>query len=320
MILLSDFVISGVFMDELDIGRFLSVDKSDLDSCLDVVEHQELIGGVVASMRIHHMRFDGNGRPVVKALAEALYQYIIEYCISCKNRPEQLNARQAAKLTKEARDLFRHPVVTIDNPDMSGEAGEALLFFLSEAILQAPQVVAKMELKTNHKDEVKGSDGIHMKWNSQDEVVDFYFGESKMYQDVGRAISAALDSVDGFHEGEMYKHEFNMVTKHFKYADEDVREAVRDLIKFGEPGPGVRINHACLIGYDWSEYGADPTADVKKHVAEFRLRLLADSVRLAKMLNARFSNFEKKHLRFEVFFIPFPSVQEFRNAFNEALN
>jgi len=307
-------------MDKLKLDQYISVDKSDLDSCLDVIEHEELIEGIAANMRIHHMRFDGNGRPVVKALAEALYQYIIDYCISCKNRPEQLNMRQAAKLTKEARELFRHPTVTPQNPDSSGEAGEALLFFLSEAILQAPQVVAKMELKTNHKDEVKGSDGIHMKWNSNDELVDFYFGESKLYQDVGKAVSAALESVNDFHDGEMYKHEFNMVTKHFKYADEEVRECVKDLIKFGEPGPGVRINHACLIGYDWTEYGSNPTADLNNHVAEFRSRLRSDGARLAKILNSRFSKFEKKHLRFEVFFIPFPSVRDFRNAFNEALN
>jgi len=307
-------------MEELDIGRFLSVAKADLESCLDVVEHSELIGEISANMRIHHMRFDGNGRPAIKALAEALYQYIIEYCISCKNRPEQLNTRQAAKLTKEARELFRHPNITSTTPDTSGEAGEALLFFLSEAILEAPQVVAKMELKTNHRDEVKGSDGIHMKWNQADEIVDFYFGESKMYQDVSRAVTAALDSVDGFHDGKMYKHEFNMVTKHFKYADEKIRESVADLIKYGEPGPGVRLNHACLIGYDWPEYRGDPTVSTKKNIEDFRARLLKDSSRLAKILNTKFEKFEKKHLRFEVFFIPFPSVQEFRNAFNEALD
>lgn len=307
-------------MEEFNTNRFISVEKSDLHSCLDTIEHTEIIAGINANMRIHHMRFDGNGRPLIKALAEALYQYIIEYCISCRNRPEQLNARQAAKLTKEARELFRHPVVTNDKPDTTGEAGEALLFFLSEAILQAPQVVAKMELKTNHKDEVKGSDGIHMKWHSEDKVVDFYFGESKMYQDVNRAISSALESVNGFHDNEMYKHEFNMVTKHFKYTDEFVRESVRDLIKFGEPGPDVRINHACLIGYDWAEYGTNPITEVQKHITDFRSKLLTDSSRLSKILNSKLSAFEKKHLRFEVFFIPFPSVADFRNAFNEALN
>lgn len=307
-------------MDNKSLKDFISVKREDLEACLDVVEHEEKLDGVFATIRIHHMKFDGNGRPMVKALAEALYQYIIEYCISCKNRPTELNPRQAAKLTKEARELFRHPVISESRPDMTGEAGETLLFFLNEAILQAPQIVAKMELKTNHKDEVKGSDGIHMRWDECEKIVDFYFGESKMYQDASQAISSALDSVDTFHEAEMYKHEFNMVTKHFKYANEEVRKAVTDLIRFGEPGAGARINHSCLIGYDWSAYSSDPVLDLKTRIAEFRAQLKADSSRLVKLLNRRFSTFKRKQLRFEVFFIPFPSVQEFRNAFNAALD
>ncbi|MGF1747094.1 DUF1837 domain-containing protein [Vibrio minamisatsumaniensis] len=56
-------------------------------------------------------------------------------------------------MTKEARKLFRHPEIDSENPDRTGEAGELLLFFLIEAILGAPQMVSKMELKTNHKDD-----------------------------------------------------------------------------------------------------------------------------------------------------------------------
>lgn len=307
-------------MDGGAIQGLISVSQKDLEACLDVVEHQQQIDGINACLRIHHLKFDGNGRPMVKALAECLYQYIIDYCISCKSRPADLNARQATKLTKEARELFRHPNVSEDNPDITGEAGEALLFFLNEAILKAPQIVAKMELKTNHKDEVKGSDGIHMRWCDKDHVVDFYFGESKLYQSVSKAIGAAIDSVDTFHSSEMYKHEFNMVTKHFKYADDEIRDAVSELIRLGEPGPGARINHSCLIGYDWDAFTSDPVSDINKHVSDFRDQLALDSERLAKLLNNRFANFSRKHLRFEVFFIPFPSVQEFRNAFNAALD
>ena len=64
-----------------------------------------------------------------------------------------------------------------NNPDRTGEAGEVLLFFLVEAILEAPQIVAKMELKTNHKDEVKGSDGIHARWNEKLGLVDFFLAK-----------------------------------------------------------------------------------------------------------------------------------------------
>lgn len=254
---------------------------------------------------------------MVKALAEVLYDYVIDYCLAARSREAPLTNAQAARLTREARELFRHPPVTDDDPDQTGEAGEALLFFLTEAVLKAPQIVAKMELKTNSKDEIKGSDGIHARWNSTDQLVDFFFGESKLYKDVNSAVSAAIKSVNSFHDNEMYKHELVMVTKHFKYADEKIKEEISALITRGEPGPKARINHACLIGYDWEKY----TNLNKNNLHEdFKECLLKDSSKIIANLDKKFSKFEKTHLRFEFFFIPFPSVTAFRNSFNSALS
>lgn len=298
------------------LNDFIAVKTKDCQDCIDILEHDFLLDGVLGNIRFHHLKFDGNGLPMVKALAELLYQYIIDYCIASRNRTTSLTSQQATKLTKEARLLFRHPPL-IDDPDKTGEAGEMLLFLLMEAILQAPQLVAKMELKTNHSDEVKGSDGIHVKWNPIDKIVEFYFGESKLYQDVGSAMTAALKSINDFHDNKMYKHEFAMITKHFKYADENTKSEIFELIKLGEPGSGVRINHACLIGYDWKRYGASPPVCLND---EFRDSLRTDGRKIIKALNTKFSKFPKKHLRFEIFFIPFPSVVEFRNCFNSALD
>lgn len=295
----------------------LAVKLDDYHSCIDVLEHDFSLSDVVGNIRFHHLRTDGNGRPMVKALAEMLYDYIIHYCIASKNRDDPLTPQQSARLTKEARKLFRHPNLESGKDDRTGEAGEALLFFLTEAILQAPQIVAKMELKTNRRDEIKGSDGIHAKWNAEDKIMDFYFGESKLYQDVNAAMTSALSSIAGFHVNEMYKHEFTIVTKHFKYADEEMRKQVASLIQRGEPGVGARINHSCLIGYDWDKYGSMDPAQMQSAIKNY---LLADGLNVVKKLNDGFSSFERKYLRFEIFFLPFPSVSDFRNQFNAALD
>lgn len=305
-------------MNSIDaLNDFITVKTKDYQDCIDVLEHDFLLEGVLGNIRFHHLKFDGNGLPMVKALAELLYQYIIDYCIASRNRTEPLTAQQATQLTKEARRLFRHPPITSDDPDKTGEAGEALLFLLSEAVLKAPQIVAKMELKTNHADEVKGSDGIHVKWNPTDKIIEFYFGESKLYTDVGAAMTAALKSINDFHDNKMYKHEFSMITKHFKYADDKIKNEIFELIKLGEPSSGVRINHACLIGYDWKKYGTLPPTGLND---KFRELLRTDGKQIIKALNKKFSSFPKKHLRFEIFFIPFPSVAEFRDCFNSALD
>ncbi|WP_028113007.1 HamA C-terminal domain-containing protein [Ferrimonas kyonanensis] len=298
----------------------ISVEKPDFSKCIDVIEHTHTISGIEANIRLHHLKFDGNKMPMVKALADTLYLYIIDYCLSAKNRNEPLTPRQSTQLTKEARRLFRHPEITDTSPDKTGEAGETLLYFLMEAVLEAPQMVSKMELKTNHRDEVKGSDGIHAKWNEDLEMVDFFFGESKLYKNVNGAITDAIKSVDNFHEIKMYEHEFSMVTKHFKYADDYVKEEISNLFVNGNPGPNVRLNHACLIGYDYGGYISIFDQSHKNLVSKFTDSLLTDFQKIVPTLQKKFDSFNKKHLAFDIFFLPFPSVVEFRNAFNEALD
>ncbi|SEI21788.1 HamA C-terminal domain-containing protein [Pseudomonas asplenii] len=303
-----------------DINKLIAVDLEDYKQCLDSVEHVQVVRNLNTKLRFHHLKFDGNGRPMSKALAELLYQYIIHYCISAKNRPSAITAKEAAQLLKEARKLFRHPDVTDDSPDKTGEAGEALLFFLMESIIQAPQIVSKMELKTNRKLEANGSDGIHARWNGEDEIVDFYFGESKLYRKIDDAIVSALKSIESFHVDEVYKHEFTMITKHFKYADSAVQKAVTEHIKLGEPGPGARINHACLIGYNWDAYSNGENKSSKELARDFKDKLTRETVVIAEKLDDKLKVFSRKHLCLDVFFIPFPSVQDFRNEFNEALD
>lgn len=304
-----------------EINKYISINTKDYDNCIDVIEHNHVIQGIKATVRLHYLKFDGNGLPMVKPLANILYSYIINYCLSARQRNDTLTPQQATCLTKDARKLFRHPTITDDSPDKTGEAGELLLYFLMEAVLKTPQVIAKMELKTNRKDEVKGSDGMHARWNEEDGVIDFFFGESKLYQSSSDAISKAIESIDEFHENKMYRHEFTMITNHFKYADEKTRDAITEMIVHGEPGNGVRVNHACLIGYDFKAYKSLPPELSKNEMTvEFCEKFLDDSGRLVKLLQKGFDKFDKKHLKFDVFFIPFPSVEAFRNAFNEALD
>lgn len=303
-----------------NLNDYVAVRQKDFESCINVVEHELHIDCVSTNLRFHHIKFNGNGIPMVKALACKLYEYIIDYCLSARERSDTLTPQQSMILSKQARDLFRHPKITDDSPDKTGEAGETLLFFLMEAVLGAPQLVAKMELKTNSNDEVKGSDGIHVRWNEKDKLVDLYFGEAKLYKKVSSALDEALKSISSFHESEMYKHEFNIVTKFFKYANDEIKNAISELIISGEPGPNIRLNHACLIGYNWHKFNKLKVTNEQSLEQHFLKEFKNDFPRLKKLLEDKFNSFPQKHLKFDVFFIPFPSVTDFRNEFNAALN
>ncbi|WP_375138722.1 Hachiman antiphage defense system protein HamA [Pectobacterium polaris] len=111
-----------------------------------------------------------------------------------------------------------------------------------------------------------------------------------------------------------------MATKHFKYANEEIKLAVKNLFVSGEPGANVRINHACLIGFDWlkfSRLNKDASISINKQFLDHFVKAMPKWVSL---LDEKFESFEHKSLRFDVFFIPFPSVVDFRNEFNKVLD
>jgi hypothetical protein len=216
------------------------------------------------------------------------------------------------ELRDEARQFFR-------DEERSGEAGEMLLYFLLEAVLNAPQMVAKISLKTNPKVETFGSDGIHMKWDEADDVLDVYFGEAKLYQDLDRAASEAVESIEKFHARSMEEFELRLVTRHFKHTEGPTRDAVLGYVNRGTASETVRVNHACLLGYEWDEYANLPDGKLDAMIKEFRSRYERDRPRIEALLNEKFARFREKRLRFEIFIVPFTSVEEFRKAFLESL-
>jgi hypothetical protein len=290
------------------------------NSCFDVVEHTVPLNYATGcTTRLHHVRFDRNGQPKIRELAECLVEHVIDYCLSARGRPKELSTHQAVKFTQKARKLFIPRGATDDDPDETGQAGECLLYFLIEAVLGAPQIVAKMDLKTNRRLEVNGSDGIHLSWDEATQTVDIYFGESKVYKDMGAALTKAFKSVENFHAEDLQQHEFGMVTSHFKYADDRLKDAVGQIIEGRMPDAGVRLNHAMLIGYNWNEFGKLSVPPGPALEQEFRERFLDDAPRIHQLLQTRLDAFARQHLFLNVFFLPFRCVQEFRDAFNKAL-
>lgn len=253
-----------------ELARYIQACHRRYAACLDHVEHSLQIDGMEVVLRFHHIKFDANGEPKFSDLAACLADHLIEYTFSARRRGTPEHPHQYAKLLREAKRLLREDLT-------SGEAGEILLYFLLETVIGAPQVVAKLDLKTNRKMEIHGSDGIHMRWNEADSLVDLYFGEAKLEQTVYSALDNAFASIRKFHDDGMQEHEGGLVTSHFKHLDERVREAAVQWVDRQEPGGDCRINHACLIGYNWSAYTSVRSAAVNEVVRAFRDAYASDA-------------------------------------------
>jgi len=305
----------------MKLDNYLEVSKKHYDNIFDKVEHSNTINGMDVNLHFKYLKFDPNGNPKIDLLVNTLLNYATHYCFSSQKRNIEDDEFEKNKLMNEAKKLFRKwkdEDITDDNQPKSGEVGEMILWLLMEVVLKAPQIVAKMDLKTNPKLEVFGSDGIHLDITEED-ILNIYFGEAKFYNDIYGALDSAFQSIEDFHKNSMSSHELNLVTTHYKYLNHNQQDKIYKFIIGEIKADEVKISHACLIGYDWDEYKKLDGEERKKFIKNFTTVYQEETKRLTKLIQTRFDKFSKKEFAFEVFFLPFKSVQELRTAFNEIL-
>ncbi|BBO66290.1 hypothetical protein DSCA_02200 [Desulfosarcina alkanivorans] len=295
-----------------ELSKYLEVAREKYDACMSRMDLPIQIDGENAVARFKYVKFDKNGQPKFKDLAECLADHITQYCFSVRRRQRAMSEADRNRLYREAKKLMRSYAT-------SGEAGELLLYFLLEAVLEAPQLVAKMDLKTSTAMEIHGSDGIHMRWDDSANCMDIYFGEAKLYSNISKALDSAFESITSFHNNRQTDRELNIVTSHCKWADKKTKNIVLRYVDRLDPIDDCRFNHACLIGYDWKKYKKLNDNQRTTFLTNFIEDYSKDIPRLIKLLKRRFEKFEFCEFKFEIFFLPFRSVQEFRDEFTKAL-
>jgi hypothetical protein len=278
-----------------------------------LVERQQ-VDGTLAGLQVHCVCSDGNQRVMVDELAEKLASIVLHYSIPRTRVKEAIdlvaatgNAEPLVRLDAEARSLFTHIANT-------GEGGEVLLYWLTEALLGYPQILCKMPLKTSPSMHVHGVDGVHATMDGNRLAV--YWGESKLYQSATSAMSAAMTGVSEFllssgASGDRADRDLLLLRDNANLAGPEVTEAVR---AFFVPGSRLRQNlefrAVCLVGFDHGDYPSqhDELVEILKklgpQIEKWRLSLQS------AVAKARIEGFV-----IEVFCVPFPDVVEFRKAF-----
>ncbi len=299
-----------------DLAAYLEATRRQFEACIGEVTHTFNLSEPKATVHLQYVKFDAtNGEPKFDLLAKVLAKHVVRFSLSVSTRDRMLkdvDDPNEGDLVFKARDYFR-------KIETSGEVGELLLFFLLEAAFSAPQVVCKMELKTNPKDEVKGADGVHVKWDVDDDHLDVFLGESKLYGDIGEALSSVFGSITEFYDLGRLDEELHLVTAHFKHVDADLQDAITKFLNRGSTEDTCHVVHACLVGFDWDDYKHLLGEKREEFFKEFENYYRKYAPAIEKMLNHRFAGCKHKHVSFKFLFLPFKEVNEFRRAFYRAL-
>lgn len=219
------------------------------------------------------------------------------------------------QLSESARNLFKR---ANEVTNRNGEAGELLLYLLTERILGAPQIIAKMSLKTNRDMPVHGADGVHVRYSKADGKLLLYWGEAKLYANVGDAIAAAADSIAEAMQPEKMKREIELVQRNINFAGLGPPEK-KALLQYLDPfDEAYNERHdviTCLIGFDFDGFAEVAQAEPAKAEAAFIDLAKQELVGIAPKLATALASAGLFGKSIEIFFFPVPSVQAMRDLF-----
>ena len=175
----------------------LTGDPEALEVHLELVERDVVIDGHVVKIHCHCLTVDANGQVQPQRLAEFMRNAVANYAIprakmaKARERDFRNNSSDAvAALHEQAKRSFTDLANT-------GEGGEMLLFLLAERFLKLPQILCKMDLKTDKRMHYHGADGVYA-GVSDDGILKLFWGESKIYGNPTDAIRDCLASIAPF--------------------------------------------------------------------------------------------------------------------------
>lgn len=279
------------------------------------------IDGTRATAHSYFVALDGSRRPRVEDFARYLATKITDFAIP---RPQVHRALNEAILKNSSS-----PIVSLNmkaqslftKQPQSGEGGEVLLSVLAETFLELPQLFTKMVLKTSTEMHVHGSDGIHGGITDEGHLA-LYWGESKLYANVGHAMGACLDSLapyltDTGGTNASFRRDLELMRDGLELPSDDLVEALKCYLDPDhELYNTVQFRGLCLIAFDSSSYPEKPnqkTASDLKQELEQALSTLQGSF-ATRCGTRRITDFDM-----EVFFIPLPDVEAFRTAFRKEI-
>ncbi|MDV6271513.1 HamA C-terminal domain-containing protein [Rhodococcus globerulus] len=182
------------------VEQFLELARGTGSSLIDFLQAFDdavTVSETSTLVRTHFLAHDANGSPAVENLAGAMAAATMDFCIPRSKIERALAEYEKTRSTAAIVNLEEQARNLFVKSESSGEGGELLLFLFMERVLQRPQLISKMALKTNTAVHIHGSDGVHASL-SDDGVLDIYWGDSKLYKSSSEAFRDCFGSIAPF--------------------------------------------------------------------------------------------------------------------------
>ncbi|MDT3468711.1 HamA C-terminal domain-containing protein [Stenotrophomonas maltophilia] len=304
-----------------DLEAALTGNPEALDVHLALVSRDVSIDGHLVKIHCHCLTLDGNGRVQPRRLAEFMRNAVVDYAIprsqllEAKARDQKFNSSEAVtELVERAKRSFTDLAT-------SGEGGEMLLFLLAERFLKLPQILCKMDLKTDTRMHYHGADGVYA-GVTDDGLLKLYWGESKVYGDASAAVRECLRSLSPFltepdHEDAERERDLLLLSDKADLSDRRLTEAIKKYFdKSSVMSKRVQYCGVALVGFDAPFYPGENAKGIAEDIIEAsRAALVGWADRIGERLVVE----KLDQVEIELLCVPLPSADGFRAAFLKAM-
>lgn len=304
-----------------DLEAALTGDPEMLDVHLTLLERDIAVAGQSVKIHCHCLAIDGNGRIQLHRLAQFMRNAATDYAMP-RSKVAEAKARDAKfKSTEAVAELVERAKRSFTSLATTGEGGELLLYLLAERFLKLPQILCKMDLKTDDKMHYHGADGVYA-GVAADGMLKLYWGESKVYATAEKAISACLESLAPYliepeHEGAERERDLLLLSDKADLSDEKLTTALRRYFDRSSPMSNrVRYCGVALVGFGVPFYPGEGATAVADDIAKAAKVTLTDWV--AEVGKGIVKN-KLSSLEIEFLCVPLPSSQGFRDVFLEVM-
>ena len=248
---------------------------------------------------------------------------IIDYAIPRKKINAAIKYQQETGSTLKIAKLFTQAMGLFTSLANSGEGGELILFLFAEKFLKLPQIICKMNLKTNPEMHYHGADGVHIGVDKQSQKLCLYWGESKLYSNLTQAIYKCMKSISplitsSFGDGSAEERDIQLLSDFMNVDDPNLEAALKKFLDPDNPEFNkLEYRGICLVGFDIDDYPTEPNKlNINGLLETFSDKI--DSWR--DNIKKRIIEESIHGISLHVFLIPFPSVDSFRQTLITSLN
>lgn len=305
------------------IQNLLRGNGNELNAYLSKVDIDKKINKTQSITRCYMINSDAQHMPRVEDLALKTAFCLLDYAIprSEIERAKFLDIDE--NTTANTMQLKRKAKKLFTRLEKTGEGGELLLYLLIQNVLKLPQAISKMSLKTSSQLHYQGADAIHIGYDERSQKLLLYWGEAKMIKSIDRGINDCFESLSPYLTGEKgandpRERDLQLLMTNLDMANPSLEKA---LLKYLDPNDpafnSLEYRGACLIGFDTDIYCSEPFSKIQEIVyKEINTAMDKWISKIDKGIN-KYDHLNKFTL--DIFIIPFPSVQKFRDSFLEAI-